>query len=76
MAQRALVLRLMFMLESAVGTLQTYVANNEGLLLVVAAEAFFALMNASVKLLGTDVSVLEVGTCYQLCSSVDKLCSW
>ncbi len=49
-----------FMLASALGTLKAYVANNEGLLFVIAAEGFFALMNLSVKTLGEDVSVLEV----------------
>ncbi|KAF8333840.1 hypothetical protein F5887DRAFT_1161916 [Amanita rubescens] len=48
------------MLASSLGTLKAYVANNEGLLFVMAAEGFFALMNLSVKILGEDVSVLEV----------------
>jgi hypothetical protein len=54
------VFRYTFMLASALGTLKAYVANNEGLLFVIAAEGFFALMNLSVKILGEDVSVLEV----------------
>ncbi|KAF8333683.1 integral membrane protein DUF6 [Amanita rubescens] len=48
------------MLASSLGTLKAYVANNEGLLFVMAAEGFFALMNLSVKILGEDVSVLEI----------------
>ncbi|KAF8332456.1 hypothetical protein F5887DRAFT_1080856 [Amanita rubescens] len=48
------------MLASTLGTLKAYVANNEGLLFVIAAEGFFALMNLSVKILGEDVSVLEI----------------
>ncbi|KIL58810.1 hypothetical protein M378DRAFT_15276 [Amanita muscaria Koide BX008] len=48
------------MFESNIEKLRTQIENNEGLLLVITAEAFFALMGASVKLLGTDISVLEI----------------
>ena len=51
------VFRHTFMLAS---TLKAYVSNNEGVLFVIAAEGFFALMNLSVKILGEEVSVLEV----------------
>ncbi|KAM6496513.1 DUF6 domain containing protein [Amanita muscaria] len=48
------------MSKSNIEKLHAQVENNEGLLLVIAAEAFFALMDVSIKLLGTDISVLEI----------------
>ncbi|KIL58809.1 hypothetical protein M378DRAFT_85927 [Amanita muscaria Koide BX008] len=48
------------MFKSNIEKLHAQVENNEGLLLVIAAEAFFALMDVSIKLLGTDISVLEI----------------
>ena len=50
------------MFKSNIEKLRAQVGNNEGLLLVIAAEAFFALMDVSIKLLGTDISVLEVSS--------------
>jgi hypothetical protein len=47
-------------LQRAIDSLREHLSKNEGLLLIVASEGFFALMNVAVKLLGTDVSVLEV----------------
>ena len=48
-------------LQRAMDSLRAHLSKNEGLLLIIASEGFFALMNVAVKLLGTDVSVLEVG---------------
>ena len=47
--------------QRAMDSLRAHLTKNEGLLLIMASEWFFALMNVAVKLLGTDVSVLEVG---------------
>jgi hypothetical protein len=48
-------------LQGAMDSFRAHLTKNEGLLLIMASEWFFALMNVAVKLLGTDVSVLEVG---------------
>ena len=49
-------------LQRAMDSLRAHLSKNEGLLLIMASEGFFALMNVAVKLLGTDVSVLEVSS--------------
>lgn len=48
-------------LQRAMDSLRAHLSKNEGLLLIIASEGFFALMNVAVKLLGTDVSNLAVG---------------
>lgn len=51
---------LMKILEHHLDSLRAHIKNNEGLLLIIASEAFFASMNVAVKFLGTDVSVLQI----------------